>query len=143
MALISTSNAFNSSGDITIQFNNLTKLFMIFTMIIGSLSINLHYKSFSHGFLNYIRNKNIKITLIFMLIFILTLSTFSFSYIKMPFIDKFINICFLIISFITTTGLIPEKLLFIIFINEIHSSYFIIGIPPMIIFYSCFIYACI
>ena len=110
MALISTSNAFSSSGDITIEFNNLTKLFMVFSMIIGSLSINLHYKSFSHGFLNYIRNKNIKITLIFMLIFILTLSTFSFSYIKMPFIDKFINICFLIISFITTTGLIPEKL---------------------------------
>ena len=110
MALISTSNAFTSTGDITIEFNNLTKLFMVFTMIIGSLSINLHYKSFSHGFLNYIKNKNIRITFILMLIFTLILSIYSFNYIKMPFIDKFINICFLIISFITTTGLIPEKL---------------------------------
>ena len=111
MALISTSNAFTSTGDITIEFNNLTKLFMIFAMIIGSLSINLHYKSFSHGFLNYIKNKNIRITFILMLIFTLILSIYSFNYIKMPFIDKFINICFLIISFITTTGLVPEKLL--------------------------------
>ena len=110
MALISTSNAFTSTGDITIEFNNLTKLFMVFTMIIGSLSINLHYKSFSHGFLNYIKNKNIRITFILMLIFTLILSIYSFNYIKMPFIDKFINICFLIISFITTTGLIPERL---------------------------------
>ena len=110
MALISTSNSFTSNGDITIEFNNLTKLFMIFTMIIGSLSINLHYKSFSHGFLNYIKNKNIRITFILMLIFTLILSIYSFNYIKMPFIDKFINICFLIISFITTTGLIPERL---------------------------------
>ena len=110
MALISTSNAFTSTGDIMIEFNNLTKLFMIFTMIIGSLSINLHYKSFSHGFLNYIKNKNIRIMFILMLIFTLILSIYSFNYIKMPFIDKFINICFLIISFITTTGLIPEKL---------------------------------
>ena len=110
MALISTSNAFTSRGDIIIEFNNLTKLFMIFSMIIGSLSINLHYKSFSHGFLNYIKNKNIRITFILMLIFTLILSFYSFNYIKMPFIDKFINICFLIISFITTTGLIPEKL---------------------------------
>ena len=46
-----------------------------------------------------------------MLIFTLILSIYSFNYIKMPFIDKFINICFLIISFITTTGLVPEKLL--------------------------------
>ena len=111
MALISTSNAFTSTGNITIEFNNLTKLFMVFTMIIGSLSINLHYKSFSHGFLNYIKNKNIRITFILMLIFTLILSIYSFNYIKMPFIDKFINICFLIISFITTTGLVPEKLL--------------------------------
>ena len=111
MALISTSNAFTSNGNITIEFNNLTKLFMVFTMIIGSLSINLHYKSFSHGFLNYIKNKNIRITFILMLIFTLILSIYSFNYIKMPFIDKFINICFLIISFITTTGLVPEKLL--------------------------------
>ena len=111
MALISTSNAFTSTGDIMIEFNNFTKLFMIFTMIIGSLSINLHYKSFSHGFLNYIKNKNIRITFILMLIFTLILSIYSFNYIKMPFIDKFINICFLIISFITTTGLVPEKLL--------------------------------
>ena len=110
MALISTSNAFTSTGNITIEFNNLTKLFMVFTMIIGSLSINLHYKSFSHGFLNYIKNKNIRITFILMLIFTLILSIYSFNYIKMPFIDKFINICFLIISFITTTGLIPERL---------------------------------
>ena len=110
MALISTSNAFNSSGDITIEFNNLTKLFMIFSMIIGSLSINLHYKSFSHGFLNYVKNKNIKIAFILMLILTLILSIYSFNYIKMSFFDKFINICFLIISFITTTGLIPEKL---------------------------------
>ena len=110
MALISTSNSFTSNGDITIEFNNLTKLFMIFTMIIGSLSINLHYKSFSHGFLNYIKNKNIRITFILMLTFTLILSIYSFNYIKMPFIDKFINICFLIISFITTTGLIPERL---------------------------------
>ena len=111
MALISTSNAFTSTGNITIEFNNLTKLFMVFTMIIGALSINLHYKSFSHGFLNYIKNKNIRITFILMLIFTLILSIYSFNYIKMPFIDKFINICFLIISFITTTGLVPEKLL--------------------------------
>ena len=111
MALISTSNAFTSTGNITIEFNNITKLFMVFTMIIGSLSINLHYKSFSHGFLNYIKNKNIRITFILMLIFTLILSIYSFNYIKMPFIDKFINICFLIISFITTTGLVPEKLL--------------------------------
>ena len=111
MALISTSNAFTSTGDITIEFNNLTKLFMIFSMVIGSLSINLHYKSFSHGFLNYIKNKNIKITFILMLILTLILSIYSFNYIKMSFFDKFINICFLIISFITTTGLVPEKLL--------------------------------
>ena len=111
MALISTSNAFTSTGNITIEFNNLTKLFMVFTMIIGSLSINLHYKSFSHGFFNYIKNKNIRIMFILMLIFTLILSIYSFNYIKMPFIDKFINICFLIISFITTTGLVPEKLL--------------------------------
>ena len=110
MALISTSNAFTSSGDITIEFNNLTKLFIIFSMVIGSLSITLHYKSFSHGFLNYIKNKNIKIIFILMLIVTLILSIYSFNYIKMPFIDKFINICFLIISFITTTGLIPEEL---------------------------------
>ena len=45
MALISTSNSFTDNGDIKIEFNNLTKLFMIFAMIIGSLSINLHYKS--------------------------------------------------------------------------------------------------
>ena len=111
MALISTSNAFTSNGDITIEFNNLTKLFMIFSMIIGSLSINLHYKSFSHGFLNYIKNKNIKITFIFTLILTLILSIYFFNYVKISFFDNFINICFLIISFITTTGLIPEKLI--------------------------------
>jgi len=83
---------------------------MMFTMIIGSLSINLHYKSFSHGFLNYIKNKNLKIAFIIMLISTLILSMYSFNYIKMPFIDKFINISFLLISFTTTTGLIPEKL---------------------------------
>ena len=110
MALISTSNGFTSSGDIIVEFNNLTKIFMIFSMIIGSLSINMHYKSFSHGFLHYFKNKNIKITFILLLIFTLILSIYSFNYIKMPFIDKFINLCFLIISFITTTGLIPEKL---------------------------------
>ena len=110
MALISTSNGFTSSGDIIVEFNNLTKLFMIFSMIIGSLSINMHYKSFSHLFLYYFKNKNIKITFILLLIFTLILSIYSFNYIKMPFIDKFINLCFLIISFITTTGLIPEKL---------------------------------
>ena len=82
MALISTSNAFTSTGNITIEFNNLTKLFMVFTMIIGSLSINLHYKSFSHGFLNYIKNKNIRITFILMLIFTLILSIYSFNYIR-------------------------------------------------------------
>ena len=37
MALISTSNAFTSTGDIMIEFNNFTKLFMIFTMIVVTL----------------------------------------------------------------------------------------------------------
>ncbi|PPR16798.1 MAG: Trk system potassium uptake protein TrkH [Alphaproteobacteria bacterium MarineAlpha9_Bin3] len=110
MALISTSNGFTSSGDIKIEFNNITKIFMIFTMIIGSLSINLHYKSFSHGFLIYFKNKNLKIIFIFMFIFTLFLSMYSFNQINMPFIDKFVNISFLITSFITTTGLIPANL---------------------------------
>lgn len=110
MALISTSNAFTSDGNIKIEYNNLTKLFMIFTMVIGSLSINLHYKSFSHGFLNYFKNKNLKIMFIFMFLFTLFLSLNIFNNIKMPSVDKFIDTSFLITSFITTTGLIPEKL---------------------------------
>lgn len=110
MALLSTSNAFNSSGDIIVEFNIITKIFMIFLMLIGSLSINLHYKSFTHGFLTYFKNKNLRLVFILTFIFTLILSVYSFNYLKMPFIEKFIDISFLIISFVTTTGLIPEKL---------------------------------
>ena len=110
MALLSTSNAYNSSGDIKVEFNIITKIFMILIMIIGSLSINLHYKSFTHGFLTYFKNKNVRFACISIFIITLILSIYSFNYLKMPFLDKYIDISFLIISFITTTGIIPEKL---------------------------------
>jgi len=110
MALISTSNAFNSEGNIMIEFNIITKFFMMFTMILGALSINLHYKSFVHGFSTYFKSKYLKFAFIIISIFSLILSMYTFSSIKMPFIEKYIDISFLIISFITTTGVIPEKL---------------------------------
>ena len=110
MALISTSNAFNSEGNIMIEFNMITKFFMMLTMILGALSINLHYKSFAHGFSTYFKSKNLKFAFIIISIFTLILSMFTFSSIKMPFMEKYIDISFLIISFITTTGVIPEKL---------------------------------
>ena len=119
MALISTSNSFNTDGNIIIEFNILTKIFMIFTMIIGSLSISLHYKSFAHGFSTYFKSKNLKFAFIIISIFSLILTIYTFNNIKMPFIEKYIDISFLIISFITTTGIIPEKLYSYGLINNI------------------------
>jgi len=83
---------------------------MIFTMILGSLSINLHYKSFAHGISTYFKSKNLISAFFIITIFTLILSMFSFSSIKMPFIEKYVDISFLIISFITTTGVIPENI---------------------------------
>lgn len=110
MALLSTSNAFNSSGEIIVEFNIITKIIMIFAMVVGSLSINLHYKSFTHGFLNYSKSKNLKIVFSIIFVFVFVLSIYSFNSLNMPFIEKYVDISFLIISFVTTTGLIPENL---------------------------------
>ena len=110
MALISTSNAYSPNGEIIVESNIISKIIMIFAMIIGSLSINLHYKSFTHGFISYFKNKNFKFAFIFIfsITFIITMGLFN--NVKIPFIEKYVDICFLIISFVTTTGLIPNHL---------------------------------
>jgi trk system potassium uptake protein TrkH len=110
MALISTSNAYLPNGDVVVQSNIITKIIMLFAMIVGSLSISLHYKFFTQGVLSYFRNKSFKLA--FILIFSMTLfiTMISFNTIKIPFYEKYIDVCFLIISFISTTGLIPNNL---------------------------------
>ena len=110
MALISTSNAYLPNGDVVVQSNIMTKIIMLFAMIVGSLSISLHYKFFTQGVLSYFRNKSFKLA--FILIFSMTLfiTMISFNTIKIPFYEKYIDVCFLIISFISTTGLIPNNL---------------------------------
>lgn len=110
MALISTSNGFYSDGQVIVESNIINKVIMICAMIFGSLSVNLHYKSFTHGFFSYLKNKNIKLALIFLFTIVLFLITFILNNIKMPFMDKFIDACFVIVSFITTTGFIPNHL---------------------------------
>jgi len=110
MALISTSNAYLPNGNIIVETNMITKIVMIFAMIFGSLSINLHYKSFTHGVLSYFRNKNFKLAfmLIFSITFLITMGLFN--NVQIPFYEKYVDICFLIISFVSTTGLIPKTL---------------------------------
>jgi trk system potassium uptake protein len=110
MALISTSNAYLPNGDVVVESNIITKIIMLFAMIVGSLSISLHYKFFTQGVLSYFRNKRFKLA--FLLIFCMTLfiTMVSFNTIKIPFYEKYIDVCFLIISFISTTGLIPNNL---------------------------------
>jgi len=110
MALISTSNGYNPNGEIIVETNVITKIVMIFAMIFGSLSINLHYKSFANGFLSYFKNKNFKLALIliFSVTFFITLGLFN--NVKISFFEKYIETCFLIISFISTTGLVPNDL---------------------------------
>ena len=110
MALISTSNAYLSNGDIIVESNIITKIIMIFAMIVGSLSISLHYKSFTQGVLSYFRNKRFKLAFILILIITLFITMVTFNDIKIPFYEKYIDVCFLIISFISTTGLIPHNL---------------------------------
>ena len=103
MALISTSNAYLPNGDVVVESNIITKIIMLFAMIVGSLSISLHYKFFTQGVLSYFRNKRFKLA--FLLIFSMTLfiTMVSFNTIKIPFYEKYIDVCFLIISFISTT----------------------------------------
>jgi trk system potassium uptake protein TrkH len=110
MALISTSNAYLPNGNIIVESNIMIKIVMIFAMIVGSLSINLHYKSFTQGILTYFRNKSFKLA--FLLIFSITffITMVSFNNIQIPFYEKYVDISFLIISFISTTGLIPNNL---------------------------------
>ncbi|MDB9971568.1 hypothetical protein OAE09_02795 [Alphaproteobacteria bacterium] len=110
MALISTSNAYLPNGNIIVETNIITKIVMIFAMIVGSLSINLHYKSFTQGVLSYFRNKNFKLAfmLIFSITFLITMGLFN--NVQIPFYEKYVDICFLIISFVSTTGLIPKTL---------------------------------
>jgi len=110
MALISTSNAYLPNGDILVESNIITKIVLIFAMIVGSLSINLHYKSFTQGVFSYFRNKNFKFA--FVLIFSITffITMVLFNNVKIPFYEKYVDITFLIISFISTTGLIPNSL---------------------------------
>ena len=110
MALISTSNAYLSNGDIIVESNIITKIIMLFAMIVGSLSISLHYKSFTQGVLSYFRNKRFKLAFILILIITLFITMVTFNDIKIPFYEKYIDVCFLIISFISTTGLIPHNL---------------------------------
>jgi len=110
MALISTSNAYLPNGDIIVDNNIITKVVMIFAMIIGSISINLHYKSFTQGVLSYFRNKNFKLAffLIISITFFITMGLFN--NVQIPFYEKYVDICFIIISFVSTTGLLPKTL---------------------------------
>ncbi|MAC41581.1 MAG: hypothetical protein CMJ05_07295 [Pelagibacterales bacterium] len=110
MALISTSNAYLSNGDIIVESNIITKIIMLFAMIVGSLSISLHYRSFTQGVLSYFRNKRFKLAFILILSITLFITMVTFNDIKIPFYEKYIDVCFLIISFISTTGLIPHNL---------------------------------
>jgi trk system potassium uptake protein TrkH len=108
MALISTSNGYSLNGNVIVESNFMIKIVMIFAMMFGSLSINLHYKSFAHGVSSYFKNKNMKYAFTFLLGITLFISTCILNNIKIPFIEKFVDTCFLIVSFISTTGLIPN-----------------------------------
>ena len=110
MALISTSNAYLPNGNIIVESTIMVKIVMIFAMIVGSLSINLHYKSFTQGFFSYFRNKNFKLAFIVIFSFTFLITMVLFNNVKIPFYEKYIDISFLIISFISTTGLIPNNL---------------------------------
>ena len=110
MALISTSNAYLPNGDLIVENNIMTKIVMIFAMIVGSLSINLHYKSFTQGVLSYFRNKNFKLAFMLILSITFFITMGLFNNVQIPFYEKYVDICFLIISFVSTTGLIPKTL---------------------------------
>ena len=110
MALISTSNAYLPNGNIIVESNIMIKIVMIFAMIVGSLSINLHYKSFTQGVFTYFRNKSFKLAFISIFCITFFITMVSFNNIQIPFYEKYVDISFLIISFISTTGLIPNNL---------------------------------
>ena len=110
MALISTSNAYLPNGNIVVESNIMIKVVMIFAMIVGSLSINLHYKSFTQGVFTYFRNKSFKLAFIFIFSITFFITMVSFNNIQIPFYEKYVDISFLIISIISTTGLIPNNL---------------------------------
>lgn len=110
MALISTSNSFNLDGSILINENFSFKIFMIIAMIFGSLSISMHYKSFNYGILSYFKNSNFISVVLFFFLIVLIISIFASNETKIPILSMFIDILFLVVSFITTTGLIPQNL---------------------------------
>jgi len=110
MALISTSNSFNLDGSVLINENFSFKIFMILAMIFGSLSISMHYKSFNYGVLSYFKNPNFISVVLCSLLVVLVISIFASNETKIPIITMFVDTLFLVISFVTTTGLIPQSL---------------------------------
>ena len=110
MALISTSNSFNDTGSILVNGSFSFKTFMILGMIFGSISITLHFKSFNYGIISYFKNTNFISIVIFFLILVLMISMYVSKYTMVSIAYLFIDMIFLVVSFITTTGLIPEYL---------------------------------
>ena len=110
MAMISTSNSFTENGTILINESFSIKIFMIIAMIFGSISITLHFKSFNYGMISYFKNTNFISIILFFLFLVFLISIYVSNNIKVNVYDLFIDILFLVVSFITTTGLIPENL---------------------------------
>ena len=111
MAMISTSNSFTENGTILINESFSIKIFMIIAMIFGSISITLHFKSFNYGMISYFKNTNFISIILFFLFLVFLISIYVSNNIKVNVYDLFIDILFLVVSFITTTGLIPENLI--------------------------------
>ena len=118
MALISTSNSFNDTGSILVNGSFSFKTFMILGMIFGSISITLHFKSFNYGIISYFKNTNFISIVIFFLILVLMISMYVSKYTMVSIAYLFIDMIFLVVSFITTTGLIPEYLADLNFFNR-------------------------
>ena len=110
MALISTSNSYNMDGSILVSENFSFKIFMILAMIFGALSISMHYKSFNYGLISYFKNPNFIAVVLFSFIVVLVFSIFVSNETKIPIVTMFVDTLFLVISFVTTTGLIPQNL---------------------------------
>ncbi len=119
MALMSTSNSFEYDGSIIIRESYQFKLIMISAMIFGAISISAHYKSLNYGILSYFRNKNFIAIIIFSLIFVIFIALYISKITNTPLFYTFIDTLFLVISFITTTGLIPYDFLYSGVLNKL------------------------
>jgi len=109
ISLLSTSSSVSSSEtSVFVLYDAKIMSVMILGMLLGSLSVSLHYKAFILGISSYFKDKNVKYIIITVFITYIIISIFSnissshFSY------NLIINKLFIIFSLISTTGYIPN-----------------------------------